>query len=194
MKRAFTLIEMIVVIAILLILAAILYPVFQRPHHGGERRSSCQSNLKQISLGMLQYLQDYDGQKFPPLANARAGYWAGSLQPYTISWQIFQCPSDPTRAPKTTDYFYNARVAQVKSGALKQPAQTIALGDGTGDQLPLYHLSQLPASWRSDETSPAWRHGEGANYAFADGHVKWLRPDKITLDPQDAGRPTFFAG
>ena len=60
---AFTLIELLVVIAIIAILAAILFPVFARARENA-RRSSCQSNLKQIALGIKQYTQDYD-EKFP---------------------------------------------------------------------------------------------------------------------------------
>jgi len=62
-KKAFTLIELLVVIAIIAILAAILFPVFARARENA-RRSSCQSNLKQIGLGVLQYTQDYD-EKYP---------------------------------------------------------------------------------------------------------------------------------
>jgi len=60
----FTLIELLVVIAIISILAAILFPVFARARENA-RRASCMSNLKQISLGFMQYTQDYD-EKFPP--------------------------------------------------------------------------------------------------------------------------------
>src|SRR3982750_26327 len=58
-RRAFTLIELLVVIAIIAILAAILFPVFARARENA-RRSSCQSNLKQIGIGLMQYVQDYD--------------------------------------------------------------------------------------------------------------------------------------
>src|SRR5262245_54771867 len=58
-QRAFTLIELLVVIAIIALLAAILFPVFSRARDNA-RRASCQSNLKQIGIGMMQYAQDYD--------------------------------------------------------------------------------------------------------------------------------------
>jgi len=60
-KRGFTLIELLVVIAIIAILAAILFPVFARARENA-RRASCMSNLKQIGLGMMMYVQDYDEQ------------------------------------------------------------------------------------------------------------------------------------
>jgi prepilin-type N-terminal cleavage/methylation domain-containing protein/prepilin-type processing-associated H-X9-DG protein len=63
-RRAFTLIEILIVIAIIALLAAILFPVFSRARESA-RRSSCASNLKQLALGMIQYAQDYDEQ-LPP--------------------------------------------------------------------------------------------------------------------------------
>lgn len=59
MKRAFTLIELLVVIAIIAILAAILFPVFAQAKVAAKKTSAL-SNQKQISLGIMQYMIDYD--------------------------------------------------------------------------------------------------------------------------------------
>lgn len=190
--RAFTLLELIVIVVITGAAAAILFPLFARSRESNCNRNPCPSHLKQIALGFRQYMQDYD-EKYPPVAVARAGYWAGSLQPYVRSWQLFQCPLDKTgAAPKTVDYFYNARLAGVDEAKIASLTQTILAGDGAGDRLTLYNLKQLPASWLSDQSSPAWRHLDGANYAFVDGHVKWYRAEKITLQKTAKNAPTFL--
>ncbi len=119
-KSAFTLIELLVVIAIICILAAILFPVFATARDNA-RRTSCTSNLKQIGLGMMQYVADYD-ETFPLCAqsdnagsyvSAPAGYkgpgsvywtdvgatnaylmtWMDFIYPYVKSLAVFQCPS-----------------------------------------------------------------------------------------------------
>ena len=101
--RAFTLIELLVVIAIIAILAAILFPVFARARENA-RRASCQSNLKQIGVGIMQYTQDYD-EKFP-MSRCDKGPvffgtfqnnslpWHMAIQPYVKSYQLFKCPSN----------------------------------------------------------------------------------------------------
>jgi prepilin-type N-terminal cleavage/methylation domain-containing protein/prepilin-type processing-associated H-X9-DG protein len=116
--NGFTLIELLVVIAIIAILAAILFPVFARARENA-RRASCQSNLKQIGLGIIQYAQYYD-ERLPISfintdgsgANSSntgscqyfANYWNGIpnqavpswmdvIYPYTKSSQIYYCPS-----------------------------------------------------------------------------------------------------
>ena len=100
-NSAFTLIELLVVIAIIAILAAILFPVFARARENA-RRSSCQSNLKQIALGALQYSQDYDERLLPYALRVQSTnnstafiplYWGDIIQPYVKSIQILDCPS-----------------------------------------------------------------------------------------------------
>lgn len=92
-QGGFTLIELLVVIAIIAILAAILFPVFARARENA-RRSSCQSNLKQIGLSLIQYSQDYDELFLNAGNDGHTNIWQDSLAPYAKSIQIFQCPSD----------------------------------------------------------------------------------------------------
>lgn len=63
-RRGFTLIELLVVIAIIAILAAILFPVFASAREKA-KQIACTSNVKQIGLAWLQYVQDYD-ERYPP--------------------------------------------------------------------------------------------------------------------------------
>jgi prepilin-type N-terminal cleavage/methylation domain-containing protein/prepilin-type processing-associated H-X9-DG protein len=97
MRRGFTLIELLVVIAIIAILAAILFPVFARAREKA-RQSSCASNVKQLALAHMMYLQDYD-EKFASCYDDGNGYpagriiWADKLLPYVKNRQIFACPS-----------------------------------------------------------------------------------------------------
>ena len=159
-NQGFTLIELLVVIAIIAILAAILFPAFARARENA-RRASCQSNLKQIALGILQYTQDFD-EKFPIYFHdmgydpSRPYAWADSLQPYLKSIQLYQCPSEslpPEAGASTTgyiDYAINLRLtyggifdvtggsAGAKSiSVLTQPSLTVMMMDyytsnGTG--------------------------------------------------------------
>jgi len=118
--RAFTLIELLVVIAIIAILAAILFPVFARARENA-RRSSCQSNLKQIGLGIFQYTQDYD-EKYPSSAigtgNGTQVMWMNITQPYLKSTQIFQCPSDTTTTVQSTGFWQNGANPQLHTSYL----------------------------------------------------------------------------
>lgn len=128
--KGFTLIELLVVIAIIAILAAILFPVFGRARENA-RRSSCQSNLKQIGLGMLQYAQDYDEQfastQYGPTGNNEHWYsdnsniykWMDAIYPYVKSEQIFDCPSSAasgTASGATRKYIYHRNLPNSCAG------------------------------------------------------------------------------
>ena len=101
--HGFTLIELLVVIAIIAILAAILFPVFAQAREKA-RQTSCLSNIKQWSLGIMMYAQDYD-ERLPITMepDAHGGsivqhIWFSGLNPYIKNEQIRWCPSDQDRS------------------------------------------------------------------------------------------------
>lgn len=206
MKRSgFSLWELIGVLALMLIGAAILLPMFARGRGGGHR-VTCPNHLKQISIGYMQYSQDWDEQlpliALSPTSTAldskipyqkqRFYGWADALYPYTKSVQLFQCPSETTpegAKPTTsgyTDYWFNSNLSGFAMADVKVPKQTLIFGDGNdGSDLTdaRYNLPSLPAAWINDQNSPAYRHIGGANYAFVDGHVKRMTPAEIAAGP-----------
>jgi len=158
------------------------------------QESSCQSNLKQIALGMFMYAQDYD-DKFPPAVfHDKTVGWANGLQPYLRSYGIFQCPIETHPAQKTpqpdkpgfTDYWMNSNLSRLDLNKVNNLDKIIMFGDGDGgapESTASYAIDRLPVEWRNLSDSPARRHHGGANYAFLDGGVKWLKPEQIAQVP-----------
>jgi len=158
-KRGFTLIELLVVIAIIAILAAILFPVFARAREKA-RQSSCLSNVKQLGLGVIMYIQDTD-ERFPPKywnyvhvpgvaypLTTNYMTWAELIAAHVKNDQVFQCPNyQPTQSmmPQTTfpcAYNYNGANPQYANdlstagldyalmGDIRAPATTVMIYDG----------------------------------------------------------------
>jgi prepilin-type N-terminal cleavage/methylation domain-containing protein len=194
-KTGFTLIELLVVIAIIAILAAILFPVFAKARENA-RRTSCISNLKQLSLGFLQYTQDYD-ERFPPISwtdnavvtpcpsSPSTGCyfsWPVRVYPYVKSTQVYNCPSNPDRnwlgtTPGTSgatsvSFGYNVNFSNKTLASVVNASQTLVLGDTAGSSA--YYLREYFVSDRY----LSLRHFDGGVMAYADGHAKWMRLQK----------------
>ena len=196
-RKGFTLIELLVVIAIIAILAAILFPVFARAREKA-REATCLSNMKQITLGILMYSQDYDGY-YPMSRYSVSGmysgnvYWARAVDPYIkagvkdASWtggnySIWQCPSRGVTPAwyngAYSDYAINVRLARypgylTNEAQVSSPSLTMLITEGqyqhsNGNTYGWYE------SWGFREGSARSRydHNERCNVGFADGHAK----------------------
>ena len=193
-RKGFTLIELLVVIAIIAILAAILFPVFAKAREKA-RTASCQSNLKQLALGLLAYVQDYD-ETFPTYywSEGNAGipnsctWWAG-IYPYVKNLQIYRCPSSPLGGHKTwqiwinnnppfndptfvNNYGYNEIIGNVSGGChisrLTKPAEVVVLADCTS--------SWIGGYWQSADRPHLRR------VAFARGGAPCGCPPNLTMN------------
>ena len=117
-NTAFTLIELLVVIAIIAILAAILFPVFAKARESA-RRTACLSNVKQLGMNWMMYVQDND-ETFPPSNTTNTVN--GNPPQWTLPAGPFPCkpcrprrtasvaPDDPVKFPKTDQAAYDPRV------------------------------------------------------------------------------------
>jgi prepilin-type N-terminal cleavage/methylation domain-containing protein/prepilin-type processing-associated H-X9-DG protein len=94
MRRAgFTLVEILVVIGIIAVLTAILFPVLQRARETA-RKATCASHQRQLGMADAMYRSDYDGCCLPmyTVVGGRV-WWMVLIQPYVKSFQILDCPS-----------------------------------------------------------------------------------------------------
>lgn len=121
--------------------------------------ASSQSNLKQLSLGIIQYVQDHD-ETMPD-----GDKWVDEIYPYVKSEAVFRDPSAP--AGEKWSYAFNRNLSGAKLAALASPATTVLLFEST--------LGAKNAADTGESVPQPGRHQGGTDYAFSDGHVKWLR-------------------
>lgn len=211
-------------IAILAILAALLFPVFARAKEEG-KRTGCASNMRQLALAAGLYAADHGGtypqtkrrSAQPEKDDADGGmedpeYAHGLLLLHPYSGQgtakggelagspLFACPSDPSPFGReclqinpdewpVSSYVINGLfVWGLNESEVDRPSSTIFLSERRtqfeADQEPFCDYMYRP--WFNDRIAEApademaqfggaiatHRHGDRANYAFADGHVR----------------------
>jgi prepilin-type N-terminal cleavage/methylation domain-containing protein/prepilin-type processing-associated H-X9-DG protein len=225
-QRGFTLIELLVVVAIIAILAAIMFPAFAAARDKA-RQAACTSNLRQLALATLMYIDDYDGQ-FPPAAYANPArldhYWFGKrigdttnfdttqglLYRYMRNVEIKRCPQFTGKKylGNSTGYGYSYGYvggdsaitfnfdpmffpgAPADVGELSDAGETIMFADAEIHYNPsTFELTD--EAWETPLITPpslfgtgpysdvGYRHSDFTNIAWADGHVKPLRREKV---------------
>jgi prepilin-type N-terminal cleavage/methylation domain-containing protein/prepilin-type processing-associated H-X9-DG protein len=195
-RRGFTLIELLVVIAIIAILAAILFPVFAKAREKA-RTTSCLNNLKQLNLGFIQYVQDYD-EKYPGAAPFNAATLGGYYNSIYGNWLL---PEQSGAGLSTTNpwpngetggaiypYVKNAQVyicpsdpggqARGDSYSLNSNLGWCALAAITSPSVTPSLVCEDPNSindglFAGNGDHPSFVHNGGANLSFVDGHAKW---------------------
>jgi len=200
--RAFTLVELLVVIAVIAVLAALLLPVFAGAREKG-RQTACASNQRSLGLAILLYCQDHD-ERLPLAAYATGGFdfatWHNLVEPYVRSRETVFCPSSTVSRTDaggrpTAHFGYNARHltdvaldfsnyathSAVSLAQVANPPETVLTADAR---------ASLLGSWCGDDGKfllppseanshcwgrPADVHHGGANVLWLDGHLRWHR-------------------
>jgi len=195
-----------VVIAIVAILAAILFPVFAQTREKA-RSTQCLSNLRQVGLAAGMYFDDADDRLYFHHAGLEEITWASRLAPYTRNQGVYICASDPATAlinPNTREvarpsYLINAYFTHNHppgtSEEVEEPVNQYLRDDprmvSAGETI-LFCESGITEQGHNQDDYDAWnglseveplfnitRHSGGTNYCFVDGHAAWRKYGRV---------------
>jgi len=183
-NRGFTLIELLVVIAIIAILAAILFPIFLTAKAAAQR-TTCTSNMSQLTRAMLAYSSDYQGRI--PDWSSPAGIWDLAIFKWVKNTKVFTCPVNrlrydgrpypPNSIPRS--YCLPKNVARQLVEQAPRPTKTVLLYE-KGSQL-IFTYADSTGEWFDqtwgygrDPADKFW-HSNGKNFAFCDGHAAYFK-------------------
>lgn len=196
-RTGVTFTEVAIVLVIILVVAAVLFPVFQKIHDpNGHRHSSCTSNMNQLGLALAQYMQDAD-EVLPAGSNAAGNGWAEEIYPFARSTGMYRCPND-TQEGKYISYAENQNLVKRSVNSLADRYRTVAL----------YEFTTLNCDPSTSETNSATgliapqdstRHNGGMvpfglNFLAADGPVRYLSPHQVSGGPHAVSAKTLPQG
>lgn len=174
-SRAFTLIELLMVLAIIGILSSILFVWVGRGGNAA-KRIECTQNVRQLGMASLLYAAEH--KNMLPLGEANAdkdNYWHHKIQSFVFSGtsnysghdlkKVWMCPSDEAvdgggDGNEALSYGFNANLKNKRVNQIGKPVAMI--GDASGS---------LGINASSSSTTLAYRHDDAAMIFFVDGHV-----------------------
>lgn len=197
-QQGFTLIELMVVMAIIAILASLLLPALAQAK-GKARAVQCASQMRQIGLATWMYADEHEGC-LPRSTHSATAHgelpWGYALLPYltggsfvreNAGWTnlfntLYRCPSDR----RNTDWSYGKNVYPELSSAetgtntwqsidlMPHPSATVLFAEKMGGSMADHLMAHFWAEGGTPEVD-AKRHNHKSNYIFCDGHVESLR-------------------
>jgi prepilin-type N-terminal cleavage/methylation domain-containing protein len=191
-RRAFTLVELLVVIGIIALLVAILMPSLSKARKQADT-VKCMSNMRQVGLALVQYANTNRGILFPKGLGAglpRERRWPMAVfTPAEWNPPILTCPSDfepvEEHSYVLNDYLsdYHVRYHNTNVNGLN-PSQIIVMGEKVSSE---NHYYMDPEMGDYMQIVEFWRHGLrlGSNYLYMDMHVE-TTPElkaKFGIDP-----------
>ena len=176
----FTLVEMLVVMAIIAILAALLFPALGKARDMA-KSIACVNNLKQLGFAVASYVNDNDS--FLPPADYGAGslrffpnrlaQYVGAAEPvseWSKAYPVFICPKysgNYTALSYTANYHVMGLAYMRKINSVPDTSNSMAFLDGTG----LASISRNNAFDGSQDYRFSPRHNRYGNILYLDGHV-----------------------
>jgi len=166
-RPAFTLLELLVVISVIALLAALLLPALSRTKELG-RATACLSNLHQIGLGLQIYVQD-NKNRLPTMRDISLSTTNDLPAPdlvfsnYVGNLNVFRCPSDNARIFEQTgcSYSWNSLLNGEDADHLS------ALGLN-------FDPHQIPLMYDKEGFHAARGPTKAQNFLYADGHIRNL--------------------
>jgi len=203
-RSGFTLIELMVVVAVIGILAALLLPALAAAKEKG-RTIKCLSNMRQLAIALETYAGDHEG-KTPP--RSLSPYWTLPLHPYYQDVAILKCPSEREGSSRSylingwNDYFEKVLSPEnfdqfmafqwpvgISLAQIPQPSDTVTFGEKRTGSPHAYMDTHQGDHGNEEEELEHGRHGGGSgprkqqsNFAFADGSARTV-PFGGTLNP-----------
>ncbi len=201
-RKAFTLIEMLVVIAIIAILAGLLVPMVGKAL-ASARNAKCMSNLRQIYMASLSWSMDNKGLVVRGVGGTDYPVWSDALAPYlgmksagTTGKRpegVYACPvsnalcNPGARSDYSTGLVNTSATGTYKLSSIWSPGNTIAFVEGVMPERRC--LRSVDSSRLNFGVDP--RHNGKANLVYFDGRIHSAALSDLPLQSSDYRNPPW---